>query len=192
MKSLEFGSSRNGDPATEAAVEYYQNIFEPELLQDMVANMKPGDEGYVSYHAATMDDAGRLWLSPLIRVSPEQTDTRQAYIKRDRDGYTIDFRPRVVEGRDRFLDEIVSSEMVDRIINQGRFYGIPLIDVIGEPEQIPGFYCDENGNPPSAGPNGEHYHDFDEVDRFQEVREIYRDLGVAIPRAFEPPFPGPH
>ena len=142
--SYEFGSNRPV-PEVDKAIEYYRKVFEgdEDLDGDYPYKMEVGDSGWCAYWAVEVDSNGRHWLGPLFRVEQGPFDSA-VYIFRDRHGFTADFSGRVVDGRDRFYDQVVQAENVDSI-EDGRFYGIPVSAVIGYREQLPGYFCDENG-----------------------------------------------
>lgn len=166
------------------ALAYYRDIFEGDAVTEgSVLAMEVGDSGYCAYWAVEVDTAGRYWLGPLFRVDVEPSDSA-ALIRRDPDGYRVDFLTVIDYGRNRFYDHVIPAGEVDST-ELGRFYGLPVAEVIGDAHKLPGFYCDENGQPPSPGKKGEHYMAADtrSLERLRDVNNIY---GLMPPERLEP------
>jgi hypothetical protein len=135
------------NPELERVLEYYRGVFGPEDIPGTIVDMKVGDGGWCAYWAATPDTAGRHWLGPLFRVEAEPFDSA-AFVRREPEGFIVDFRGRVVSDRDHYYEELLPAEAVDA---EQRPHGIPVVDVIGEDYQLPGYY---DRNPELPRPQG--------------------------------------
>jgi hypothetical protein len=147
------GEVRLGNSDTydsQRAVDYYRKIFEEELVAGSIVGMEVGGSGWAAYRAAEPDTGDRYWLSPLFRVEPEPFPSA-VFVRRDPDGFRIDFSDRCVSDRDHYYEGLLSAEQIDETLAAGRPYALPVVEVIGPDYKRPGFY---DRNPDLERPQG--------------------------------------